>query len=444
METEKNQAEMSWEEKREERFRRWLAPPGVTYDSPAAEKAYKERVTRFIKALKLEKPDRVPVILPSSFFPAHYAGMTLRDVMYDYAKLKLAWLKFLREFDSDSYTTPGLVYPGRVLDAIDYRLYTWPGHGQPDDMPSYQYVEGEYMKPDEYDAFLRDPLDYALRYYLPRTVGAFGPFREQNHIAPFGRPLGIMSLAADPRVQQVFRTLAEAGREWSKWQETVREISRAALAAGFPAFRGGVCVAPFDTFADTLRGTRGIIMDMYRQPDKLHEAMERIVPFTVESAVASSGASASPLVFIPLHKGDDTFMSGKQFEKFYWPTLRKVLLGLIDEGLVPMLFAEGRYNHRLEQVTDLPRASVLWHFDQTDMAEAKRLLGGSQCIAGNIPTSVLVTGTPGDVKEYCRKLIETCAPGGGYILTGGAAIDKGNPDNLRAVMAAAREYGVYK
>jgi uroporphyrinogen-III decarboxylase len=48
------------------------------------------------------------------------------------------------------------------------------------------------------------------------------------------------------------------------------------------------------------------------------------------------------------------------------------------------------------------------------------------------------------VKEYCRKLIETCAPGGGYILTGAAGMNEGNPDNLRAMMEAAREYGAYK
>ena len=79
-----------------------------------------------------------------------------------------------------------------------------------------------------------------------------------------------------------------------------------------------------------------------------------------------------------------------------------------------------------------------------DMAKAKEVLGDTACIAGNIPVTTLCTGTPEDVKEQCRKVIEECAPGGGYILTGGATMDRGNPDNLRAVMEAAKEYGVYK
>jgi uroporphyrinogen-III decarboxylase len=55
-----------------------------------------------------------------------------------------------------------------------------------------------------------------------------------------------------------------------------------------------------------------------------------------------------------------------------------------------------------------------------------------------------MTQTPAQVKEYCRNLILNCAPGGGYILAGGASIDKGSIANLRAMMEAAKEYGVYK
>ena len=77
------------------------------------------------------------------------------------------------------------------------------------------------------------------------------------------------------------------------------------------------------------------------------------------------------------------------------------------------------------------------------MARAKRVLGDVSCIAGNVPASLLVTSTPEVVKESCRRLIETCAPGGGYILTGSASVSEGNPDNLHAMMDAAREYGYY-
>jgi uroporphyrinogen-III decarboxylase len=109
-----------------------------------------------------------------------------------------------------------------------------------------------------------------------------------------------------------------------------------------------------------------------------------------------------------------------------------------------MPFAEGNYEPRLEIIKDMPRSSMVWWFEHMDMARAKEVLGETACIAGNVPVTVLCTGTPQEVKERCRRLIEICAPDGGYILTGGATMDRGNADNLRAVMEAAKEFGVYK
>ena len=77
------------------------------------------------------------------------------------------------------------------------------------------------------------------------------------------------------------------------------------------------------------------------------------------------------------------------------------------------------------------------------MAEAKKTIGDICCIVGNVPTSIVMKGTVEQVKENCRQLIEDCAPGGGYILGGGASIDNGKIENLRAMMDAANEYGVY-
>jgi uroporphyrinogen-III decarboxylase len=445
MENVNNWEKLTWQEKREERFKRWLSPD-IKFKNGEAERLYKERTTRFIKAIKLEEPDRVPVLLPSGFFPAYYAGYTLRDVMYDYEKLKKAYLRFIDEFDMDSFTGPGLVLPGKVLEMTDHRLHKWPGHGLPDNASLYQYVEKEYMKADEYDAFMENPTDFWWRFFLPRIVGAFEPFRK---LAGFSGMMGIPTMfyaaLGNPDVEAAFKTMIEAGKETVRWQKVIGELTLASLAAGIPNLRGGgMGGAPFDMIADMLRGTQGMVMDMYRQPDKLHEAMEKLAPMAIRSSVAAADATGCPVCFMPLHKGDESFMSPRQFETFYWPTFRRVLTGMIEEGLVPYPFAEGRYGARLEVIRDLPQASMLWSFEDIDMARAKKVLGGSACIAGNVPASILYTGTPKDVKEHCRKLIETCAPGGGYILTGAAGMNEGNPDNLRAIIAAAKEYGVYK
>jgi uroporphyrinogen-III decarboxylase len=444
MATEKEWKDLTAKERQEKRFERWLSPPNAKFSSPETEKGYKEKVGRFIKAIRLEEPDRVPVSLPSGFFPAIYAGGTLKKVMYDYDALRDSWIKFLNEFEMDAFIGPGLVLPGRMVDSIDYKLHHWPGRGLADDVTMYQYVEGEYMSPGEYDDFIRDPADYLFRFFLPRSAGAFKGFAKLGPLTPMvGIPVAFINQFADPDVRASVLALLDAAQEGLKWQKAVMEANEAILAAGVPNIWGGISSAPYDMIGDMLRGTKGVMMDMYKRPDKLKEAMERLVPIAINEAVGMANMTGSPLIFIPLHKGTGGFMSGKQFETFYWPTFRKVLMGLIEEGLVPMSFAEGDFSARLETIKDLPRATAIWHFETMDMARAKEVLGDNACIAGNVPASILCTGNPGQVKESCRKLIEVCAPGGGYILTGAASMDHGNPDNLRAMMEAAKEYGTY-
>ncbi len=143
-------------------------------------------------------------------------------------------------------------------------------------------------------------------------------------------------------------------------------------------------------------------MDRFRQPEKILEASERLVPLMIDWGLRQAARAESPLLVFVLHKGADSFMSDADFRTFYWPTLKAVMKGLIEQGVVPAMFAEGAYNKRLEAIADdeIPAGSVLWMFDQTDMAAAKRALGGRSCIAGNVPTALLALSTVGEVEKY--------------------------------------------
>jgi len=441
----KKWTEMTWQERREQRFEKWLNPPGITFINQEAEEKYRARATRIIKAIQLEEPDRVPCQIPPGSFPAYYAGFDLKAVIYDYEKMKEAYLKFVFDFDTDSAGGAGFAFPGRAYDTLGYKLYKWPGHGLDDTVSMIQFVEDTYMKADEYDAFINNPADFILRYFLPRTWGAFAPMTKLSSLSSFyGVVHQILDAARMPDFRTMFEAIEKANKEIEKWQSIAAECDRVTQEVGYPSPGGSMALAPFDTVADLLRGTQGTAMDMYRQPEKLLEAIERIIPLTLQSVKDMSEFSVGPTVFIPMHKGDDSFMSVKQFEKFYWPSFRKLLLGIIEEGLVPSMVVDGTYNRRLEYIKDLPKGSVIWVFEKTDMALAKKVLGGHACIGGNVKGSLVRTGTPEDVKKYCRWLIDTCAPGGGYILSMGVSVDKANPDNFHAMVQTAKEYGVYK
>jgi uroporphyrinogen-III decarboxylase len=137
-------------------------------------------------------------------------------------------------------------------------------------------------------------------------------------------------------------------------------------------------------------------------------------------------------------------MSLKQFEKFYWPTLKRVMIALIEAGLTPAPFFEGDYTSRLEYLLELPRGKVVGQFDTTDLAKAKQIIGNHMCIRGNLPVSLLQTGSPQEVKEYTKKLIDVVGKDGGYIMSTRGSLDEANPELVKVWVDYAKEYGVYR
>ena len=70
---------------------------------------------------------------------------------------------------------------------------------------------------------------------------------------------------------------------------------------------------------------------------------------------------------MPLWRGDKFFMSQKQFEKFYWPGLKKIMQASIDLGYIPMPFFEAEFGRRLECLLDLPKGKVIASVQHMDV-----------------------------------------------------------------------------
>ena len=409
------------------------------------EELFKERTKRVEDAVQLKVPDRVPFLPFFSFFPAKYAGISFEEAMYDYDKLAEVSKKAIIDFQPDMYLNPyGLISVGPTLEALDYKQLKWPGHGVDPNL-TYQFVEGEYMKVEEYDAFLFDPSGFMIRTIFPRICGVLEPFKLLPSIpsAYYLRIVPRVAVLGIPEVAAAFERLLKAGAEAQRMMSEARSFVEEMEELGFPTQFGSTGYAPFDYIGDFLRGTRGIMLDMYRNPDKLLEAIEKVLPIMIEGGVAAKRAGI-PRVFIPLHKGAHGFMSLEQFNTFYWPTLHKLMLALIDEGLTPCPLFEGDYTDRLEIIKDIPKGKAIYSFEHTDIFKAKEVLGDRVCIRGNVPASLLCTGTPQEVRDYCKKLIDVVGRGGGFIMDGAIGIpDEAKPENVKAMADFTREYGVY-
>ncbi len=391
-------------------------------------------------AIQLKIPDRVPIVIPFGFFPAKYAGITCEDAFYNPAKWKAAVIKTAIDFAPDVCAAGG-AQSGVALEALDFKQMRWPGHGV-SPHHTFQFVEGEYMKADEYDAFLEDPTGFILQTHLPRVCGNLEPLK--NLPSLFFTLFSPLMLLGTPGLDAVLESISKARQEALKYNKEMGSLQTDLAELGFPPFGGVGTFAPFDVVADRFRGMRGSMLDMYRQPEKLIKASEMLLPIMLNNAISMAKRTGNTKVFMPLHKGAEGFMSLKQFETFYWPTFKGLLLGLIDAGLTPCPFFEGDYTSRLEYLRELPRGKVVGHFDTSDIVKTKEILGNHMCIQGNVPPSLLQTGTPQDVRDYCKNLIDVVGKGGGFIMSPRSSIDEVKPENLKAMIDFTREYGVYK
>ena len=424
----------------------WASGEGIEFTDDEKKKAYQQRASLIAQAVKLEPGiERVPIVPLATFAPTMLAGVSGKKAMYDPDAAGQAYLDFCTTYEPDaSGAAPQLMY-GPALEALNYHLYKWPGNGLADNL-SYQFHEREYMKPEDYDWLISDPTDFWLRCWMPRTFGALEPLEKIPPIygtmeLPMSGPW-LTALGA-PEVQSALKALMEAGKHCFDWMNGLGPYMAKTMDAGFPFNAGGATKAPFDVLSDSFRSTTALMTDLYRRPDKVVEAVERLVTPMIKNGVAGAEATGNPLIFIPLHKGADGFMSDDQFKKFYWPTLKAVMYGLAEAGCVPACFVEGGYNQRLEYLAETADIRSFYLFDRTDMASVSETLGGKVCIAGGFPVSLILTGSPEQVKTETRNLLDTAAGDKGYILSVGCALDEARHDTMKAFMEAGKKYGKY-
>ncbi len=438
--TEKSWQELTPDEKLQRRIDAWLAVP-INFVSAQAEKDYNARINNWLDATTLRKiPHHVPVMPNLGTFAQRYCGHTEKDMLYDPDKVNESSMKATLEFQIDMQISTAEIRFGKVMDILNYKQYNWPGHGVPDDGES-QYIEAEWLKADEYDAFMRDPTDFWYRVLLPRTIEALEPFAKLSlptyrnpNVADYGRP----------EIQGALKKLMEAGDEQIRFQRKTAAGTKKLKEMGYPVVDAGTSSVPFDFIGDALRGTVAICEDMFSRPQKLLEALDWATSLMIERGLDSARMGSAPVVGFALHKGSDPYMSEEHFQTFYWPQWKKVMMAFINEGLIVRGGCQGFHNKRLPTYATMPKGKVYWNIGYgTDIARAKELLGGIACISGGITADLLQHATTEEVAKHCRHSIDVAAPGGGYIFATSNIDRNAKVENVRAMIKTVKEYGTY-
>ncbi len=206
----------------------------------------------------------------------------------------------------------------------------------------------------------------------------------------------------------------------------------------------GALKAPCDILADKLRGYRQLSADMYRRPEKVVAACEALMPHMKYNALAGSDPDKNVPITVWLHRGGGPFLSDKAYERFYWPTLKQIIEEIWAEGRQVLFYAEGDWDRNLKYTSQLPDRSIIHHVDRGDIFEVHKQVGHKFCLSGGIPNDLLTYGTPDQVREACKNVIDGVAKDGGYIMDAGAIIQQdANIENIKAMTEFTLEYGVY-
>ena len=388
--------------------------------SEETEKLFAERLGRYQAAIALEPTDRIPIATGSNYFAEVYSGNTNQETVYDTKKWLQGEVAFCRDFPEVDVLRDNRIW-GPLFDAVGLKTYKLPGRDLPPNS-QFQFVEQEYMKADEYDVLIHDPVAFMFERWLPRVLGEF---QERGSVRSYLAFLkGGM---AQMMMGQIMRN-----RTFHLQNEM-----------GMPQPAAGFFLAPFDVLGDSMRGLTGIMTDIYRQPDKVIAACDVLAFEMANLALATADPFKRWPILAPTHKA--SFLSPEQFQRFYWPSFKKTMEILIEAGHTIRAYLEGDWGPHWHHMLELPRGKVLCDIDNPgDIFKAKKEIGHHQCIAGGIKDSQFIIGTPEEMRQQVKTLCESVGQGGGFIISGGCNFPYATkPENLRALIDAVLEYGIY-
>jgi hypothetical protein len=401
------------------------------------------RNSRVQKAVALEKPDRVP-FMPSlgNVYCLEY-GISIYEVMKDIKAVIPAMDKLCEEINPDLLFAPNF-YPIDTMEIAKASKMGWPkktptaGENEP-----FQVMDATYLEDDDWDIFLNDPTAFLLHKVLPKKYTAFDGLRYLNVHGLCGTTPLALAGAGIPMVKEALTRLIAAADAAMDYLGGLTAVCMHAVDKGYPVWGNSVILNPFDEFADCIRGLMATVMDLKTDPELLNEAVTRWADVAIPAGVAQAKMMHAQYSMIPLHCGVDEFMSPSDYEKYYWPSLKRLMSALISANITPVVLCEGNYYTRLETLTDVPKGKIIYMFEKTDMKKAKRILGGTACIAGNISTQTLMYGTVREVAAETMQLIDMCADGGGYIMSNAMSIDNAKRENLKTWYETTICYGKY-
>lgn len=363
---------------------------------------------RILAAISLQEVDRHPVFpLLITSAPRLY-GITQGEAWRDHEVAREAIIRCYEEFGYDIASKPNYYYPmlpGKFCGAPVRNLI--PGRQLPEDA-LYQIDERVLFPREDYDK--------------------------------------IAALGWNGYWDEYYESMS--GKSWDKlvaMQQLSNQFyvddTKICEDRGVPISLG----APVDSVLMAFSLCRTLVeftRDLYEVPDKVEAAMQACCDDLIANAIQVCRNNGKMSAFIVLERGSGFYYPLELFERFEWPFLQRYVDAFVSEDILPWMHLDTDWSINLPYFLKLPRAKCVCDLDgTTDIFHAKEVLKDHMCISGDVPAALLTLGEPGEVEDYCKRLIDEVGDGGGFMLTTGCECPINvRRENLKAMVDTGRNY----
>jgi len=257
------------------------------------------------------------------------------------------------------------------------------------------HLQTPMMKADEYDQLIADPRGFIANVLLPRKYPYLFESKEKTK--------EILKVYAEEQVGNMVMQMGFTN-QYIKEKYGVHTI-----------MGGGMLNTPLDHLFDYFRGFRGTLTDLRRQPAKVHAALDAIWEYQEGTKVAGPFDPAKGFPFQPCHI--PAYLSPKQYREFYWPYEKQLIEWIAKHGGKIFLVMEGRWENIWDCFLEVPKDCLILNVDDDDILKVNEVLGDHQILCGGLKLGDTRLKTFDQMKDDIKRVIDTCAPGGGFIFS---------------------------
>lgn len=366
---------------------------------------------RMEAAVKLQPLDRIPCApLMDIFMPARHKGWA---TAHAYKNIRESFHNIVDVYDEvggwDGMLLPGYSLPltPHVYSGVALGKNVNPGVDLEEDAV-VQFVEKEVLFRENYDGIIK----HGWNQWRLEVKDQVNP------------------MPGEAIIKYTKRQMDQYMYELETWR-----------SKGMRSLCGAITASPLMVLS-TARTLLEITKDIYQIPDKLEAVMDAMVDDMIADAIEAAEISGEPGVMLVMERGGCFYYPLHIYEKFEYPYMKKMVEAFADKGLITVMHLDQDYTKNVPYFLELPKGMVVAEFDSmTDIFEAKKVLKGHMCIAGDVPASLTSLGTPEEIETYCKKLIDVVGEDGGFILSTGCTCPADCKfENLKAMVDTAKNY----